>query len=124
MNETTTVKQYMIAMYQPEGVMPPPEFLERVMAELAVVRRELEATGSWVFGNGLHDPGTATVLRRGRDGETLVTDGPFLEGKEHLGGITVIKAADLDAALDVGRRYAEITGLPIEVWPFRGEVEA
>jgi hypothetical protein len=123
MNDTTTVKQYLIAMYQPEGVLPPPEFLERVMAELGAVRRELEASGSWVFGNGLHDPGTATVLRH-RDGDVLITDGPFAEGKEHLGGITIIKAADLDAALAVGRRYAEITGLPIEVWPFRGEVEA
>jgi hypothetical protein len=123
MNETTTVKQYMIAMYQPEGVQPPPEFLERVMAQLGAVRSELETTGSWVFGNGLHDPGSATVVRS-RDGEVLITDGPFAEGKEHLGGITIIKAADLDAALDVGRRYAEITGLPIEVWPFRGDVEA
>lgn len=123
MSETATVKQYMIAMYQPEGALPPPEFLEPVMAELAAVRGELEAAGAWVFGNGLHDPGTATVVRS-RDGGTLVTDGPFLEGKEHLGGITIIKAADLDAALDVGRRYAEITGLPIEVWPFRGEVGA
>ena len=76
-----------------------------------------------MFGNGLHDPSTATVLRR-RDDEVLITDGPYAEGKEHLGGITVVKLADLDAALAVGRRYAEITGLPIEVRPFYGEVEA
>jgi hypothetical protein len=75
-----------------------------------------------VFGNGLHDASTATVLRL-RDGELLVTDGPYVEGKEHLGGITIIKAPDLDAALAVGRRYAEITSLPIEVRPFQGEVE-
>lgn len=49
----------------------------------------------------------------------VVTDGPYIEGKEHLGGFTVVEAADLDAALDWGRRYAELTGLPIEVRPFR-----
>jgi len=123
MTEAATMKQYMIAMYQPDGVAPAPEFLQGVMAELGVVRRELEAAGVWVFGNGLHDPSSATVLRH-RDGETLITDGPFVEGKEHLGGFSVIEAADLDAALAVGRRYAQITGLPIEVWPFRGETEA
>lgn len=122
MTEVTAVKQYMIAMYQPDGVVPAPEFLDGVMAELGVVRRELEAAGAWVFGKGLHDPSTATVVRH-RDGETLITDGPFVEGKEHLGGFSVIQAVDLDAALAVGRRYARITGLPIEVWPFRGEPE-
>ncbi|MEE3921565.1 YciI family protein [Micromonospora sp. BRA006-A] len=51
----------------------------------------------------------------------LVTDGPFAEGKEYLGGVTIIRAADLDAALDWGRRYALATTLPIEVRPFQGE---
>ncbi|WP_037601862.1 YciI family protein [Streptacidiphilus rugosus] len=115
------MKQYLLSMYQPEGPVPSPEFLERVMADLGVLRRELESTGSWVFGNGLHAPDTATVLRPG-EGEVLVTDGPFTEGKEYLGGVTVIKAPDLDAALAWGRRYALATGLPIEVRPFQGEV--
>jgi len=53
----------------------------------------------------------------------LVTDGPFAEGKEHLGGFTIIKAPDLDVALAWGRRYALVTGLPIEVRPFYGEAE-
>jgi hypothetical protein len=52
----------------------------------------------------------------------LVTDGPFAEGKEYLGGVTIIKAPDLDAALAWGRQYTLITGLPIEVRPFQGEV--
>ncbi|MEV4556256.1 YciI family protein [Kitasatospora sp. NPDC049285] len=116
------MKLYLLAMYQPQGTVPPPEFLRQVMAELAVLREELESTGSWVFGQGLHDPDTATVLRPS-GGEVLVTDGPFVEGKEHLGGFTVIKAPDLDAALEWGRRYALATTLPIEVRPFRGEAE-
>ncbi len=117
------MKQYLLSMYQPQGGVPAPEFLEKVMAEIGVLRRELEATGSWVFGQGLHDPSTATVLRP-REGEVLITDGPFVEGKEHLGGFTIIKAPDLDTALEWGRRYALATTLAIEVRPFRGEAEA
>jgi hypothetical protein len=86
------------------------------------MNRELKATGSWVFAGGLHPPSTATVIRV-KDGETLLTDGPFTEGKEHIGGFTVIKAADLDAALEWGRRLAAATTLPIEVRPFQGVVD-
>jgi hypothetical protein len=57
---------------------------------------------------------------RVKDGEVLTTDGPFAEGKEHLGGVTIIEAPDLDAALDWGRRLARATTLPIEVRPFQG----
>jgi len=72
----------------------------------------------WVFGGRLHPPGTATVARV-RDGTVLTTDGPFAEGKEHIGGFSVIKAPDLDAALEWGRKLARATTLPIEVRPFR-----
>ena len=75
-----------------------------------------------MFAGGLHPPSTATVIRV-KDGETLLTDGPFTEGKEHIGGFTVIKAADLDAALEWGRRLAAATTLPIEVRPFQGVVD-
>lgn len=114
------MKQYLLAMHQPVGPKPPAEFLDKVMAELGAVRQELQEAGRWVFGNGLHDPDASTVVRV-RDGEVITTDGPYVEGKEHLGGITVITAPDLDAALKVARRYAEITGLPIEVRPFIAE---
>jgi hypothetical protein len=56
-------------------------------------------------------------------GEVLVTDGPFTEGKEHIGGFTIIRAPDLDAALAWGRKLARATTLPIEVRPFQGEAE-
>ena len=71
----------------------------------------------WVFAGGLHDPSTATVLQV-RDGEVLITDGPFTEGHEHIGGLTVIAVEDLDAALSWGRKTARVIGLPIEVRPF------
>ncbi|MCG5455491.1 YciI family protein [Micromonospora sp. PSH03] len=111
---------YLLSIHQPQGELPPePEFLAGVMRQLGELRDELASTGSWVFGQGLHGPETATVLRP-RDGEVLTTDGPFVEGKEYLGGITIIDAPDLDAALLWGRRYALATTLPIEVRPFQG----
>ncbi|MET8200214.1 YciI family protein [Micromonospora chokoriensis] len=110
---------YLLSLHQPQGELPPdPEFLAGVMRQLADFRDELASTGSWVFGHGLHGPETATVLRAREDGEVLVTDGPFVEGKEYLGGITIIDVPDLDVALDWGRRYAVATTLPIEVRPF------
>ena len=116
------MKQYLLSMIQPDGgAVPPPEVLDPIMAEVGRLRSELEAQGSWVFGNGLHDPSSASTIRVA-DGEVLVTDGPFAEGKEHLGGITIIQVHDLDEALDWGRRYAEATTLPIEVRPFQGDV--
>ena len=60
---------------------------------------------------------TARVLR-GADAEVLTTDGPYTEGKEHLGGFTIVDAPDLDAALGWGAKLTRATGLPIEVRPF------
>ena len=116
------MKQYLLSMYQPEGGAPPPEFLEKVMRDVHALRRELKATGAWVFGGGLHPSSTATVVRL-QDGDVLTTDGPLAEGKEHIGGFTIIKASDLDAALEWGRKYARATTLPIEVRPFREDGE-
>ena len=111
---------YLLSLYQPDGPIPPPERLAGIMAELAVVNRDLKASGSWVFAGGLHPPSTATVVRV-KDGEALITDGPFVESKEHLGGFTVIRAPDLDVALEWGRRVAKATTLPVEVRPFRDD---
>ena len=108
---------YLLSVYQPDGPPPPPEVLGPIMAELAVVNRELQASGRWVFAGGLHPPSTATVIRV-KDGDTLITDGPFVESKEHLGGFTIIRAPDLDVALEWGRRVAKATTLPVEVRPF------
>ena len=109
--------QYLLSIYQPDGDPPPPEVLEPIMVELGKLNEEIKAAGAWVFAAGLHGPSTATVVRD-RDGETLLTDGPFTEGKEHLGGFTIIEAADLDEALEWGGRMAKVLSpLPIEVRP-------
>jgi hypothetical protein len=120
--EAASMKQYLLSVYQPDGPAPPPEQLERINRDLDAVNQELRAAGAWVFAGGLHPPSTATVVRT-RGGEVLTTDGPFAEGKEHIGGFTIVKAPDLDAALAWARKLARATTLPIEVRPFQGEVE-
>ncbi|HEY5358691.1 MAG TPA: YciI family protein [Streptosporangiaceae bacterium] len=109
--------QYLLSVYQPDGPIPPPEVLGPMTAELGILNDELRAAGAWVFSGGLHPPETATVVRL-KDGDVLLTDGPFTEGKEHLGGFTIISVPDLDAALAWARRFTKITGLPTEVRPF------
>ena len=106
----------MLSVIQPSGEPPPPAELERVMRDVDAFTDELKAAGAWVFSAGLHPPSTATVVRpRGRD--VLMTDGPYAEGKEHIGGFTVIRAPDLDAALEWGRKAALACTLPVEVRP-------
>jgi hypothetical protein len=112
------MKQYLLSVYQPDGDPPPPEVMERVMRDVEAFDQELKAAGAWVFAGGLHPPSTATVVRL-EDGDVLTTDGPFAEGKEHLGGFSIIRAPDLDAALEWGRKAALATTLPIEVRPFQ-----
>jgi hypothetical protein len=112
------VTTYLLSVYQPDGPPPPPEVLDPVMRDLAALNDEMRAAGVWVFTGGLFPPSTATVVRH-VDGETLLTDGPFAEGREVLGGFTVIEVDDLDAALYWGARVAEASTLPIEVRPFR-----
>ncbi|WP_433010368.1 YciI family protein [Kribbella sp. CA-294648] len=112
------MKQYLLSIYQPDGPAPGPEILDPIMKNLADLNDELRAAGAWVFSAGLHPPESATVLRADGD-ELLMTDGPFTEGKEHLGGFTVIQAGDLDEALGWARKLARILQpLSIEVRPF------
>lgn len=117
------MNQYLLSIYMPDGPPPPPEFLEPVMQNVDALNQEMKAAGAWVFAAGLHAPSTATVLQA-KDDDMLITDGPYVEGKEHLGGFTIIKAPDLDAALMWGRRLAKVLApLPIEVRPFQSEAE-
>jgi hypothetical protein len=118
------VQQYLLSIYQGDGDPPPPEILDPIMENLASLNQEMKAAGVWVFAGGLHPPSTATVVRP-KDGDLLTTDGPYVEGKEHLGGFTVIQAPDLDAALFWGRRLAAAIGLlPIEVRPMADEADS
>jgi hypothetical protein len=110
--------QYLLSIHQPDGPPPGPEVMDRVARDLHVLNEELKAAGSWVFTGGLHAPSSVTVVRL-RDGDVVTTDGPYVEGKEHIGGFWVITAPDLDAALDWADKATRATTLPIEVRPFR-----
>lgn len=115
--------RYLIAIYQPDGDPPPPEVLDPILADITAVNEELRASGSWVFAAGLHAPSSATTLRA-KDGEVLMTDGPFTEGKEHLGGFSIIEASDLDAALAWGTKVARaLRTLSVEVRPLIDDAE-
>ena len=116
------MKRYLLSIYQPDGDPPPPEVLQKVMREIDALIGEAKTTGAWVFNGGLHPPSTATVVRL-QEGELLTTDGPFAEGKEHIGGFLVIRASDLDSALEWARKASRATTLPIEVRPFQGGAE-
>jgi hypothetical protein len=105
----------------------PGVLMDQIMADLNALVQEAKATGAWVFNGAIHSPSSATVVRIER-GDVLSTDGPYTEGKEHIGGFLIVRAADLDAALTWGRRLAAVlsdgtNSLPIEVRPFRDEAD-
>jgi hypothetical protein len=114
------MKQYLLSVYQPDGGAPSQDVLDRVMRELDQWNAELKTAGAWVFTGGLHPPDTATVVRAEGD-DTLITDGPFAEGKEHIGGFTIIRTPDLDTALKWARRLTQVTTLPVEVRPMQDD---
>lgn len=114
------MQQYVLNVWQPVGPPPATVDLAKVMAHADAVDREMRAAGAWVFAGWFHEPSSSTVLRPQSD-DVLITDGPYVEGKEHLGGFSIISAPDLDAALEWGRELARATGLPIEVRPFQAE---
>jgi hypothetical protein len=116
------MKQYLLSVYQPDGDPPPPEVLAEIARDVQTVNEEMRAVGAWVFSGGLHAASTATVIDPRRD-DLPMTDGPYVEGKEHIGGLSIIQAASLDEALSWSRKLARATTLPIEVRPFQGELE-
>lgn len=87
------------------------------MIAIETFNDRLRADGHWVFAGGLASPGTATVVDN-RGGEVLVTDGPFLESKEHLAGFWVMQAADLDVALKLAADASQACNRRVEVRPF------
>ena len=92
---------------------------QRQAAQVGAFNDELTAAGAWVFGGGLHPASSATVLQAAPAGEVSMTDGPYAETKEQMGGFWVIEAADLDAALEWARKAAIACEGPVELRPFQ-----
>jgi len=116
--------QYLLSVHYVEGQeTPAPEIVEQMYADVDTLNKEMEAAGAWVFGGGLETPDTSTVVRVGDDGDILMTDGPFAEAKEQIGGFWVIKAADLDEALHWASKATRACQGPVDVRPFQDEPE-
>jgi hypothetical protein len=121
--------QYLLSTYEVEGAVPgaptTPEEMQAFMQRVVSLEDEMEASGTFVFGGALHGPDASTVLRES-GGEVVMTDGPFVEAKEHIAGFYIINADDLDAALAWARKVVEAIRHPMEVRPFRatGRVQA
>jgi hypothetical protein len=111
--------QYLLSVHNVEGEAPPaPAVQQERYQSVDLLNAELQSTGTWVFAGGLHPADTATVVSRPQ-GELLMTDGPFVEGKEHIGGFWVIEANDLDSALAWAAKATDACGAPVEVRPFQ-----
>jgi hypothetical protein len=117
--------QYLLSVWHSDANPIPddPEVMQRAFRQVDAFNAELQQAGAWVFAGGLHDPSTATVVRDD-GGDTIVTDGPFAETKEQLGGFWIIEAADLDAALAWAAKGSAACMGPVEVRPFQDEPAA
>lgn len=113
---------YLLGVIEPQGQgIPAPEILEPIMANVEAVTNEMIEAGVWVAAGGLEGTGSAKTVRNG-SGEGIVSDGPFVEAKEYLGGFSVIDVANEEEAVEWAKKISEATTLPIEVRKFRGDL--
>jgi len=93
--------------------------MQKAFQQVDAFNAEVQAAGAWVFAGGLHAPEIATVVNAKDADNVVITDGPFAETKEHLGGFWVITAPDLDAALEWAAKGSAACMGPVEVRPFQ-----
>lgn len=110
--------QYLVAVHHPDGYDPAVMEDDAMVRDIDALNDEMEAAGVRFFAGGLHPVGSAVSLRPQSDGKVLVTDGPYLETKEHIGGFWILEVADRDEALAWGRKAAVACRVPVEVRPF------
>jgi hypothetical protein len=112
--------QYMLSVWHDgDYPTPEPEVMEKMFAQVEAFNAEVQAAGAWVFAGGLHPKSSATVVRV-TNGDVSMTDGPYAESKEQIGGFWVIEAAGLDEALEWARKGAVACEDAVEVRPFEG----
>jgi hypothetical protein len=112
--------QYLLSAHTVAGKAREPmtdDEMQAVVGQIRALEDEMKAAGAFVFGGRLHEAATATVVRES-GGEVLTTDGPFVEAREHLGGVYILEADDLDAALAWAAKVTALVRAPIEVRPF------
>jgi len=109
--------QYLVAIHHPDDYDSAIAEDEEMARDIDVLNEEMQAAGVRIFAGGLHPARSAKSLRAQPGGKVLITDGPFLETKEHVGGFWVLEAADMDEALEWGRK-AVACRAPVEVQKF------
>jgi hypothetical protein len=109
--------QYLVAIHHPDDYDPSAED-EAMSRDIDTLNDEMKAAGVRIFVGGLRPASSAKSPRAQPGGRVLITDGPYLETKEHIGGFWVLEAADLDEALAWGRKAAVACRAPVEVRPF------
>jgi hypothetical protein len=113
--------QYLMSVYYEDGVeQPAPDVMEQMFADVNALNDKMTDAGIWVFGGGLETPDNSKVVN-GASGNVVVTDGPFPEAKEQIGGFWVIEAEDLDTALEWAKQATIACQGPVEVRPFQDE---
>ena len=114
--------QYMLSVHHREGEEPyaNEDELQAAFKAVDAFNTKITEAGQWVFGGGLMPRETATVVDNTK-GDATVTDGPFIEGKEWLGGFWVVELPDLDAALAMAQDASAACRGPVEVRPFQAE---
>jgi hypothetical protein len=115
--------QYLLSVHGSD-TDPIPDDVQELYAAVERFNTDLRASGSWVFAGGLNPASTATVIDATGTGEPVITDGPYLESKEHLGGFWVVDVPDLDAALELARQGSAACQGAVEVRPFQPEPSA
>jgi hypothetical protein len=116
---------YLLSVHMVEGEpVPSDEEMQSRFAAVDKYNAKAQEKGVWVFAGGLHPVDTATVVDATKDGDVMITDGPFAEAKEHIGGFWVFKLPDLDAALKWAAEGSAACQGPVEVRPFQEDTEA
>ncbi len=115
---------YLLSVHHsPRFPQPSETDMQKAFQQVDRFNEQVKDAGAWVFAGGLHPPEIATLVNA-NGGEVVVTDGPFAETKEHLGGFWIITAADLDEALDWAAKGSAACMGPVEVRPFQEDTEA
>jgi hypothetical protein len=126
--EETDMPEYLLSVYGDEDKVAAQqadtEFMTRMYQQVDDFNQRLRDSGAWVFAGGLHPTSSATVVRASRDTDAMMTDGPFIEAKEQLGGFWIITAPDLDAALAWAKDGSLACEAAVEVRPFQGVPES
>ena len=108
---------YLVAVQHPENYDPSLEG-EAMIRDIGALNQEMDAAGARFFAGGLESPSHAKALRKHSDGNVSITDGPYLEAKEYIGGFWILDCADMDEALEWGRKAVVACRVPVEVRAF------